>query len=172
MKNRVFIVILLCLIVAGVFGWYKSSFNVQNNTKVNNKDNLDNSFGEEKEDDFLDEIVGKWNAISAVSAETGEKVENLREIFGSSYATYGSYLEFKSDGTFLDAIVPITDGSKTSMGTYEVKRDYNKPGDCYVFLTYSDGTEAKLQKVILDDSNTYYLVLEDFINGYQFTFKK
>jgi hypothetical protein len=58
------------------------------------------------------------------------------------------------------------------MGTYEVKRDYNKPGDCYVFLTYSDGSKAKLQRVILDDSDTYYLVLDDFIDGYQLTFKK
>ncbi len=172
MKNRLFVVILLCLIVVGGIVWYKSSFHVQKNAKVNNKENLDHSFVDEKEDDSLDEMVGKWNTISAVSVETGEKVENLREIFGSSYASYGSYLEIKSDGTFVDAIKPITDGSKASMGTYEVKRDYNKPGDCYVFLTYSDGSKAKLQRVILDDSDTYYLVLDDFIDGYQLTFKK
>ena len=119
-----------------------------------------------------DEIIGKWNAVSAVNSETGEKIENLRDIFGSSYSQYGSYIELKSDGTFTDAIKPITNGSKSTTGTYEIKKDYNKQGDLYVFLTYSDGTEAKLQRVIIDDSQTFYLVLENFIDGYQFTFKK
>ena len=169
MKNKLFIGIILCFIIIGGFVWYKSSFQVQKNKEVNNNESLNH--GEEK-NDFQDEIVGKWNTISAVSAETGVKTENLRDIFGSSYSQYGSYLEFKSDGTFVDAIEPVTNGSKATTGKYEIKKDYNEQGDCYVFLIYSDGVEAKLQRVILDDSNTYYLVLENFVNGYQLTLKK
>ena len=41
-----------------------------------------------------------------------------------------------------------------------------------MFLSYSDGTEDKLQRVFLDESNTYYLVLDGFINGYQLTLRK
>ena len=41
-----------------------------------------------------------------------------------------------------------------------------------MFLLYSDGHEEKLQKILLDDSNVPYLVLENFINGYQLFFKK
>lgn len=172
MKNRLFVIFLLCLIFIGGIIWYKSYFQIQKNAEVNHNDDLNNSSVEEKQNDFQDEVVGKWNAVSAVSVETGEKIENLRNIFGSSYTEYGSYLEFKSDGTFVDAIEPVTNGTKVTTGIYELKKDYNQKGDFYVFLTYSDGTEAKLQRVILDDSNIYYLVLDNFINGYQLTFQK
>ena len=118
------------------------------------------------------DIIGKWETISGINSETGKETKNLVDIFGSSYREYGSYLEFKKDGTFIDAIEPITDGSKSNIGNYIIKKDYYKLGDYYVFLLYSDGHEEKLQKVFLDDSNVPYLVLENFINGYQLFFKK
>ena len=65
---------------------------------------------------LLEFSVGKWNTVSAVNVKTGEKTENIRDIFGSSYSQYGSYLELKADGTFVDAIEPITDGSKSNTG--------------------------------------------------------
>ena len=173
MKNKVVIGVILCLIFVGGFVLVKDPFhfyskssdelNIDNNGKMQNKD--DNKVA-------IDEMVGKWDAISAVNVETSEKIDHLKDIFGSSYSQYGSYLELKEDGTFLDAIEPITDGSKANNGTYEIKRNYNKSGDCYVFLSYSDGTTATLQRVFLDESDVAYLVLENFIQGYQFTLKK
>ena len=85
---------------------------------------------------------------------------------------FGSYLELKEDNTFIDAIVPITDGSKSNTGKYTIKRDYFKIGDAYIFLSYQDGNEVKLQRVKLDDSDESYLVLDNIINDYQLYLKK
>ena len=189
MKNKILVGIILCVFIIGSVVFVNNFLHTQSKVDNSNRtisDKVDETQDNKEENDremqdnqlqdsnekSNDEIIGKWNAVSAVNAETGEKIENLRDIFGSSYSQYGSYIDLKSDGTFTDAIKPITNGSKVTTGTYEIKKDYNKQGDLYVFLTYSDGTEAKLQKVIIDDSQTFYLVLENFIDGYQFTFKK
>ena len=180
MKNKIIIGILLIsiiLIIGIILIKNPTSSKVENNnrkTQTQEEDNNIQTSDKEQttEENKQDEIIGKWNTVSGVHSETGEKVENLREIFGSSVSEYGSYLELKEDGTFIDAIEPITNGSKSQTGTYEIKRNYNKQGDCYIILTYEDGTETKLQKVILDESNTSYLVLEKFINEYQVTLKK
>ena len=189
MKNKILIGIVVCVFIIRSVVFVNNSLHtqsiidnsnrtisdkadeIQDNKEENNSSMQDNQ-SQDSNEKSNDEIIGKWNAVSAVNSETGEKIENLRDIFGSSYSQYGSYIELKSDGTFTDAIKPITNGSKSTTGTYEIKKDYNKQGDFYVFLTYSDGTEAKLQRVIIDESNTFYLVLENFIDGYQFTFKK
>ena len=189
MKNKILVGIVVCIFVVGSVVLVTNSLHtqsiidnsnrtisdkadeIQDNKEENNSSMQDNQ-SQDSNEKSNDEIIGKWNAVSAVNSETGEKIENLRDIFGSSYSQYGSYIELKSDGTFTDAIKPITNGSKATTGTYEIKKDYNKQGDLYVLLTYSDGTEAKLQRVIIDESNTFYLVLENFIDGYQFTFKK
>ena len=118
------------------------------------------------------EIIGKWNACKAINSKEGNETTNMRDIFGSSYAEFGSYIELKEDGSFLDAIQPITDGSKSVIGSYSIERDYYKSGDCYIFLTYSDGSKNKLQLVYYDDSNTPYLVLDSLIRDYQISFKK
>lgn len=157
MKNKIILGITICILIIGVIIFIKKPFN--SNLK-------------EPKENINDEIIGKWNTVSAVNSETGEKTESLQDVFGSSYLQFGSYLELKEDGTFVDAIQPITNGSRSNTGKYTVKRDYNKQGDYYVFLSYTDGNEEKLQKVILDDSNTSYLVLERFINDYQLTLKK
>lgn len=119
-----------------------------------------------------EEFIGKWNTVSAVNAQTGKETKNLRDLFGSSYEQFGSYLKLNKDGTFIDAIVPITDGSKSNTGKYTIKKDYLKKGDTYIILSYKDGNKKKLQKVSLDDTNTTYLVLDNLINGYQLYFKK
>ena len=166
MRNKLLIGIILCVVVIGCTLYWKFSFNYEE------KDISNYHSVETKENNLVDDVIGRWNADNAVNSETGEKITNLREIFGSSYSLYGSYLELKDDGTFIDAISPITDGSKDNVGTYEVKRNYNQPGDCYVFLTYSDGNVFKLHEVIIDDSNTKYLLLDNYVDGYQFMFKK
>ncbi len=163
-------IIIILLIIGGVI-FINRGFNtrISDDSKVKENDSI------EEEDDkkkLLDEIIGRWDSVKAVNSEDATEVNNLRDVFGSSYSQYGSYIEFNDDGTFVDKIVPITDGSKSNAGTYKVERDYNKPGDLYIFLTYDDGSEGKLEKVILDDSNVSYLVLENFVNGYQITFKK
>ena len=181
MKNKILlgIIVCLCLLVIGyvMFVISQSNFKVIDkedlisNSVENNNDKVDNDLNKSNED-LSDEIIGKWDTVSAVNSEDGKETKNLKDVFGSSYLQYGSYLELKGDGTFLDAIQPITNGNKSNTGKYTIKSNYNKPGDCYVFLNYSDGTEDKLQRVILDDSNTYYLVLDGFINGYQLTLRK
>lgn len=117
-------------------------------------------------------IIGKWNTCKAGNVKTGEGTDNMTDIFGSSYIKYGSYLELKEDGTFLDAIQPITDGSQSTEGSYTVKQSYYKTGDCYIFLNYSDGTQKTLQVVYYDNTNTPYLVMNEFLGDYQLSFKK
>ena len=119
-----------------------------------------------------DEIVGKWNAYKAVNSNDRNETTNMRVLFGSSYEEFGSYIELKKDGSFLDAIQPITDGSKSVKGSYTIERNYYKEGDCYIFLTYSDGSKNTLQRVYYDDSSTPYLVLDSLIGDYQISFKK
>lgn len=173
MKNKILLEIaIVCVLIIGVVIFIKKPFNFkeENNLDIQTSDkNQNNSSNEEK---ISDEIIGKWITVSAVNSEDGTKTENLKDVFGSSYSQYGSYLELTEDGSFIDAIQPITDGSKSNTGTYIIKRDYYKPGDCYVILSYLDGKEEKLQRVFIDDSNTPYLVLNSFINGYQLTLRK
>ena len=119
-----------------------------------------------------DEIIGKWNAYKAINSKEGNETTNMSDIFGSSYAKFGSYIELKEDGSFLDAIQPITDGTKSVKGTYTIERDYYQKGDCYIFLTYSDGSKNTLQRIYYNDSNTPYLVLDNLIGDYQISFKK
>ena len=131
-----------------------------NNNSKENKKNTSNEF------------IGKWNTISAINSKTGDETRNLTDVFGSSYNEFGSYLELKEDGTFINSIIPITDGSKSNIGKYTIKKDYMKQGDAYVILSYSDGGEEELQRVYLDDNNTPYLVLDSFVNDYQLYLKK
>ena len=130
MKNKVLIIVVLAVLIVGGIIFVLDPFCLKGATntvkmqKSNEEygENLDSDLKKEDSNVFTDDIVGKWNAISAISAETGEKITNLRDIFGSSYSQYGSYLNLKNDGTFVDAIEPITDGSKATTGTYEVKK--------------------------------------------------
>ena len=131
-------------------------------------DNQSNESVENEENEF----IGKWNTVEAANEETGESTKNLRDVFGSSFEQFGSYLELKDDGTFVDAIIPVTDGSKSTTGKYTIKRDYLKIGDAYVFLYYSDGQEKNIQKIFLDESGEPYLVLDGFVNGYQLYLKR
>ncbi len=128
-----------------------------------------NNLNQEK---LSNEYIGKWNTVMAINSNTGVETKSLREVFGSSFEEFGSYLELKEDGTFIDAIVPITDGSKSNTGTYIIKKDYYKLGDTYIFLSYIDGNEETLQSVKLDSSNESYLVLDSLINDYQLYLKK
>ena len=164
--KKVLVGIIIVLLGIGGYLFIKKPF-VSNEVDSNLDSKVD------KSDDVLDDnVVGIWDTDRAVNSNDGTETDNLRDIFGSSYSEYGSYIEFKDDGTFVDRIQPITNGSRADSGTYKVEKDYNKPGDCYVFLTYSDGSEGKLQRVILDDSSIYYLVLEEFVNEYQLILKK
>ncbi len=148
MKKRILLGIIICILIVGVILLIKKPFNLHN------------------------EFIGKWQTISAVNLETGEKTNNLTDIFGSSFLQFGSYLELKEDETFFDALIPITNGSRSNTGKYTIKRNYKEKGDCYILLDYSDGYQEKLQRVFLDESKTPYLVLDNFINGYQLTLKK
>lgn len=154
MKNKKISIVFIIIIVIVGFILTKEAFPKLNKIQSNN------------------EMIGKWETVSAVNSETGKETKNLKDVFGSSYQKYGSYLELNKDGTFKDAIEPITDGSKSNTGKYTIKKDYNKVGDYYIILSYSDQNEEKLQKVFLDDNNTAYLVLDNLVNGYQLFLKR
>ena len=168
MKKKILFSLLMIIVLSTTIGCRLN--NKSNQTKNTNNNQTENKETTEQKEN--DDIIGKWETTIAVNSEDGKKTEDMRQIFGSSYSQYGSYLELKDDGTFIDAIQPITNGNKSNTGKYEIKRNYNKQGDCYIFLTYSDGIEEKLQKVILDESKTPYLVLKKLINGYQLSLKK
>lgn len=131
------------------------------NTNVDEKkENTSNKINTTLNEQTKNEIVGRWNTFQAIDPETGKTIENLREIFGLSYATYGSYLEFKEDGTFKDAIDPVGNGEYAIDGTYEIQNSYYKLGDCWIFLTYSDGTKRTIQRIYYSDDNVPVLSLQ------------
>lgn len=103
------------------------------------------------------EIIGKWNTQKVSDLKANETYDNLKDLYGSSYLEFGSYLQLNDDGTFVDAINPVTDGSTSTEGKYKILRSYNKLGDCYVELTYSDGRTEMLQRVYYDNTETPYL---------------
>ena len=103
------------------------------------------------------EIIGKWNTQKVSDLKANETYDNLKDLYGSSYLEFGSYLQLNADGTFVDAIQPVTNGSTSTEGKYKILRSYNKLGDCYVELTYSDGRTEMLQRVYYDNTETPYL---------------
>lgn len=103
------------------------------------------------------EIIGKWNTQKVSDLKANETYDNLKDLYGSSYLEFGSYLQLNDDGTFVNAINPVTDGSTSTEGKYKILRSYNKLGDCYVELTYSDGRTEMLQRVYYDNTETPYL---------------
>ena len=103
------------------------------------------------------EIIGNWNTQKVSDLKANETYDNLKDLYGSSYLEFGSYLQLNDDGTFVDAINPVTNGSTSTEGKYKILRSYNKLGDCYVELTYSDGRTEMLQRVYYDNTETPYL---------------
>ena len=118
-----------------------------------------------------EDIVGVWNTFQLIDGNNGEIIQNLSNVLGTAYIQYGSYLELKEDGTFLDAIYPVTSGELSTEGTYTIARDYYKVGDCYVFLNYSDGRTKTFMVIYYEDNVS---VLSYFEEGetYQIDLKK
>lgn len=117
------------------------------------------------------DIIGKWNTYEMIDSKTA-KVLEPREVFGSGYGGI-SYLELKEDGTFKDFISPISSSKFIDEGKYEVKRNYNRNGDCYVILNYLDGRSLTLQKEYLSSANIPSLVVPLNSKGdYEYHLKK
>lgn len=117
------------------------------------------------------DIIGKWNTYEMIDSKTA-KVLEPREVFGSGYGGI-SYLELKEDGTFKDFISPISSSEFIDEGKYEVKRNYNRNGDCYVILNYLDGRSLMLQKEYLSSANIPSLVVPLNSKGdYEYHLKK
>lgn len=117
------------------------------------------------------DIIGKWNTYEMIDSKTA-KVLEPREVFGSGYGGI-SYLELKEDGTFKDFISPISSSEFIDEGKYEVKRNYNRNGDCYVILNYLDGRSLTLQKEYLSSANIPSLVVPLNSKGdYEYHLKK
>ena len=117
------------------------------------------------------DIIGKWNTYEMIDSKTA-KVLEPREVFGSGYGGI-SYLELKEDGTFKDFISPISSSEFIDEGKYEIKRNYNRNGDCYVILNYLDGRSLTLQKEYLSSDNIPSLVVPLNSKGdYEYHLKK
>ena len=144
-----------------------TSVNSTQNTTVSKTNDNDAT---KKETNVNSDLVGKWNTVKVKDMSSNMDYDNLKELYGSSYLEYGSYLQLNSDGTFIDGIQPITDGSESKTGKYEVLRDYNKKGDCYIDLTYSDGRKQMIQKVYLDETENQYLTFDS--NNMYYELKK
>lgn len=135
-----------------------------NSTKSNNEEKVENinkqdvvKDNEYEEDSDDSDIIGTWNTVSVMDMSTATTYDNLKDIFGTSYITYGSYLKLNDDKTFEDFTLPVTTGKTSTSGTYEILRNYYKMGDCYVQLRYSDGETIIIQRVFRDNTNTAYL---------------
>lgn len=133
-------------------------------SKTNDEDTI------KKENNANSDIVGKWNTIKVMDMSSNIEYDNLKNLYGSSYLEFGSYLQLNDDGTFTDGIQPVTDGSESKTGKYEILRDYNKKGDCYIELTYSDGRKQMIQKVYLDETENQYLTFNS--NNMYYELKK
>ena len=117
------------------------------------------------------DLIGKWNTYEMIDSKTAKALEP-REVFGSGYGGI-SYLELKEDGTFKDFISPISSSEFIDEGKYEVQRNYNRYGDCYVILNYLDGRSLKLQKVYFSNDNNPSLVISANGEGdYEYHLKK
>lgn len=117
------------------------------------------------------DIIGKWNTYEMIDSKTA-KVLEPREVFGSGYGGI-SYLELKEYGTFKDFISPISSSEFIDEGKYEIKRNYNRNGDCYVILNYLDGRSLTLQKEYLSSDNIPSLVVPLNSKGdYEYHLKK
>ena len=143
--------------------------NVLINTDENNISDDEPNITENEESN--EDIIGVWNTFQLIDAEKGEIIQNLSNVLGTGYIQYGSYLELKEDGTFLDAIYPITSGELSTEGTYTIAKDYYKLGDCYVFLNYSDERTKTFMRIYYEDDVP---VLSYFEEGetYQVDLKK
>ncbi len=117
------------------------------------------------------DLIGKWNTYEVVDSKTA-KVLEPGEAFGSGYRGT-SYLELKEDGTFKDFISPILSSEFVDEGKYEIQRNYNRNGDCYVILNYLDGRSLTLQKEYLSSDNIPSLVIPVNSEGdYEYHLKK
>ena len=117
------------------------------------------------------DLIGKWNTYEVVDSKTA-KVLEPGEVFGSGYRGT-SYLELKEDGTFKDFISPILSSEFVDEGKYEIQRNYNRNGDCYVILNYLDGRSLTLQKEYLSSDNIPSLVIPVNSEGdYEYHLKK
>ena len=117
------------------------------------------------------DLIGKWNTYEVVDSKTA-KVLEPGEAFGSGYRGT-SYLELKEDGTFKDFILPILSSEFVDEGKYEIQRNYNRNGDCYVILNYLDGRSLTLQKEYLSSDNIPSLVIPVNSEGdYEYHLKK
>lgn len=146
---------------------------LQNNTDIYYQNILTNEATEETTISAQPlNLTGKWNTVSAVDTSNWITIENLSDIFGSSYSSYGSYLQLNPDNTFLDCIYPITSGEFSTEGTYDIQNDYYSLGDMVVILNYSDGRK-NIFKVIYEEENIP-LLMQDVSNGepYQFNLEK
>lgn len=117
------------------------------------------------------DLIGKWNTYEVIDKENSEKLDPS-QAFGSGYKGI-SYLELKEDGTFQDLISPISSSEFINEGKYEVKRNYNKYGDCYIILNYIDGRSLTFQRVYFSDDNVPTLVSStNSKSGYEYYLKK
>lgn len=172
MKKVILLIILvIIMVVVGIFN-SKTNPEESNINELDNSQNAtidtNNAVNNDKESN---DIVGTWRTFQAIDSKTAEKIDNLTTIFGTSYISYGSYLELNEDGTFLDCIHPITTDETSTTGTYTIERDYYKLGDCYIFLKYSDDRTLTIQEVDYGD-NIPVLVYYPDDSQYQFDLKK
>ena len=156
MKKEILLIILVIMVVVASF-YFKTKLEESNISDLDNSQNvaidINNTVNNDKESN---DIVGTWRTYQAIDSKTAEKIDNLTMIFGTSYISYGSYLELNEDGTFFDCIYPITTDETSTTGTYTIERDYYKLGDCYIFLKYS-------YYVFLDRIKQSYLDLNPYL---------
>ncbi len=143
--------------------------NISTNLDTNNIIDDETNITENEESN--EDIIGVWNTFQFIDADNGEIIQNLSNVLGTGYIQYGSYLELKEDGTFLDAIYPVTSGELSTEGMYTIEKDYYRVGDCYVFLNYSDGRTKTFMVIYYEDNVP---VLSYFEEGktYQIDLKK
>lgn len=116
------------------------------------------------------QFAGTWDTLVAIDSETDEEVE-LTDLFGSSVRSYGSSLTLNSDGTFLDAIQPVTSSEQSVTGTYTIVEDQDDPGDYWIDLSYDDGTDTYLYAIQVEEGQ-YLVASLDYLPYYVYLLKE
>lgn len=113
------------------------------------------------------EFIGIWNTYEAVNSKTGKIFEELEDVFGEDYLSYGSFIKLNANGTFWDATNPKTSESLENEGTYIIEK---KNEESYIVLKYDNGKTKELN--FNKDEGKNILSLDGKGEAYQYKFKK
>lgn len=173
------IIIILVVILALIIGY--TVINEKNNLKeeksngeskteiLKMNEKIINSDSKEQNQITNEMLTGDWE-FKNVTDKNRKEISSM-EVFGSSGVN--GYFTFLENGRFINNLTGGNSSEFINEGKYEVKRNYNKYGDCYMILNYIDGRSLTFQRVYFSDDKVPTLVSStNGKSGYEYYLKK